>query len=275
MAFQPLIYQQIKAHVRPKHNYPVVSIKPTSLLQKLVSLRNPSPRSTTRGPIIKKIPPIDSVYARGNVDIELIGTSDGYKAQVNKSYPDFRVRVWKRGVYISNNYKEQCKQNPKPRIKIYLHELRHLTIAGNSCVRGHGFDSYCGLTITHCGCGSVCFSDPIHLTNIESSGFGKIFLPNVVSDQVHIIASRGTYIKLRGTANLLTVRAFQQAYIDAHCMPTCQAMVQAMDAACIMVRACSSLWAFANGYSNIYYYGCPMRVVHHGLTSGNVLRIGW
>lgn len=227
-----------------------------------------TPRQLTR-----KLPPIDSIYIKGGVNLKLQG-GRGCSINVKKLYPGLYAKVCGRILYIGNSRPVDCNQYPRPDITVTVTTLRQLVVAGNSCVCGQGFDTSCGLCIDHCGSGSVCLYGLIYLCSINSSGFGQITIPSVSSHEINIVATRQSCIKLTGFADLLQVRAFQHAVVDTRFLRSESALVQAADDALVTVRTIGDLRAFAGGQSNVYYYTKPYNLLQHTRLSGNVLQMG-
>lgn len=224
--------------------------------------------------LTRRLPPVDSVFIKGGISLEIIGNQPVSKIAAKKNYEGLAVTVFKGSIYISNSKPVACHQNPRPVLRLSINSLRRLVIAGDSIVNVRNVNTSCGLQIEHCGSGLVYIHGPTCLANIVSSGNATICIPFVMSPQVNIIASRKTEIKLRGQTPLLMVRAFDDAVVDTRFMCVDKALIQAADWSLVTVRAIRSLHAFASGMSNVYYYSRPYELLQHQALSGNVLQMG-
>jgi hypothetical protein len=227
-----------------------------------------------RGPVTKKLPPINAIFLRGGIDLRIIGAPSPNRIVINTPFPGLTVKVCDCALYLSYDKKVDCNQNPRPNLVIYMNQLRRLVVAGDCRITGDNLDAYCGLAISHCGSGFVCLRGLVNLARIESSGCATLNIPHVRSGHVHILASRRSNIHLGGSADLLLVRAFQQATVDSGFMCTNTAMVQAQGEAFVTVTAHANLRAFASENSNIYYYTKPCQLLTHNFLSGNVFYMG-
>lgn len=260
--FHYINQRPVDHHGRPRKRYlPPPGALPTMPSQPMIKLT-------------KDIPPVDSVFVRGGVNLEIIGGSPKNKVSVKKIYPGLAVKVCDGAAYISYTKPVECNQNPRPCMKLYIQQLKRLVVAGDSCITGCHLETYCGLSIEHCGSGAVCLSGPIHLVRIVNSGSAVICIPHVTSDHVHILATRNSVTKLRGGTGLLLIRAFQHATVDTRFMCSDTALVQAANESLVTVKTRGILQAFASEMSNIYYYTTPSELLQHNVLSGNVFQMG-
>ncbi len=221
----------------------------------------------------RKLPEINSVFIRGGINIQLIGSSEN-RIKLKKFYPGLSVKVCQRGIYISYERSINSDQNVRPCLKLYISRFNHLAVQGDSIVTGYGLNTACGLAITNCGNGSICLHGPLRIFRIENSGNGVLCFKGVNSEHLHVLATRRSVIRLSGAVHLLLIRAFQQATVDTRFMTSEDALVEAADDTLVTVRTYGSLRAFANGTSNIYYYTKPAELLRHNVRSGNVLQMG-
>lgn len=253
------IHQQPVYMPRPRHHPVVVHPYP-------LAMSPPRPAI----PLTRNLPPIEAVFIKGGVDLQIIGGRSANKISVKMLYPGLGVKVCNGALYISNLKKVECNQNPRPCIKLYINRLKEIDVAGDSIIRGWHLNTYCGLTINHCGSGTFCLNGPTNLVRLVSSGNALIYIPQVCSQHIHILATSAGVVKLRGSTGLLLIRAFQDATVDTRFMCSHTAMVQASHHALVTVHATESLQAFADMMSNVYYYVEPQELFQHNSLSGNV-----
>ncbi len=228
-----------------------------------------------RIPLNRTIPAcVDSVFIKGGIDLQIMGNQPCNRIALRCAYEDLTVKVCNNSIYISYNKPVSCNQNQRPQIRLSLSSLRQLVVAGDSCVRGCNLNTCCGLELENCGCGTICLEGPVQLVRVTNSGSANICIPNVRSDHIHILATRAGVVRLRGSTNLLLIRAFQEAYVDTRFLCSNTAMVQASDRALVTLKPLGSLQAFASGMSNVYYYVTPGNLYQHTMISGNVFQMG-
>jgi hypothetical protein len=233
-------------------------------------------RLKTRGQRVslsRKLPYIDSVFVRGDINLQVTGSRGENRIQLKAYYPELTIRVYRGAIYISYSKPLGYPQNlrPHPSIKLSLNRLRRLTISGEAHVVGGNLNTDYGLTITNCGSGFLLLSGPLNIVKVENTGRAVVDLKGVMSQRLYILATRQGVIKLTGTAHLLLIRAFQQAIVDTRFMDSDTAFVQAGDDALVTVCTYGSLRAFATDMSNIYYYTPPAHLIKHSALSGNIL----
>ncbi|MBA2653572.1 MAG: DUF2807 domain-containing protein [Gammaproteobacteria bacterium] len=231
--------------------------------------------------LTRNLPFIDAVFIRGGVDLQIIGTPGCNKISVKTAYPGLGVKVCDGAIYISNTKPVDCNQNPKPCIKLCINELRHLVVAGtscsaggNSCITVNNIHSPCGLEVESCGSGLICINGPVNLVRVMNNGTATICVNHIQSDHLHVLGTKYGVVRLSGSADLLLIRSFQHATVDARFVCSHTALVQAADESFVTVRSVGSLQAFASGMSNVYYYAKPGELIQHNVLSGNVFPMG-
>lgn len=262
----PLEYQSQERSFR---SHPLLRSKQPFVAHRFNRTVNAEPRVR----LTRNLPSINQVFIKGGVNLEIIGGQAQNKISIKRVYQDLSVKVCDGAIYIHYARPVSCNQNPRPCIRLYIRRLNHLVVAGDSVIKGSHLDTYCGLTIEHCGCGQVCITGPTEVVRIVNSGAATICIPCVTSEHLHILATGSGCVKLRGHVGLLLVRAFQQSTVDTRFMRSRTALVQATDAALVTVKTTDVLRAFASGMSNIYYYTQPGDLLQHNLLSGNVFQM--
>lgn len=233
----------------------------------------PAPQMT--GPVRRNLPScINAIYTRGAVDLELIGGNSSSRLCLNSPYPGLDVKICNNGLYIDNTKQVQCNLYPRPKLKIYLNQLRELAVSGDSNITISHLSTYCDLSITDCGTGCICICGPVALSRVVNSGCATICARSVCANHIHILTSNYGTVKLAGSANVLLIRAFQHSEVNTRFMCSNEAMVQTAEEALVTVKTRGSLHAFAGGLSNIYYYTTPNVLVQDNVLSGNVFQMG-
>lgn len=224
------------------------------------------------------LPSIDKVYIRGMVDVRIIGGQVRNRLKLLKDHPDIAVEVSGHSIYIHNISSEpgiraNKPTTERPRVKLYVSQIQQLIISGyDSTVTANNIAPDCGFCLSDCGSGCVSLSGVTHVCRITSTGCATIAIPCVCTDELNIVTTGGL-ITLGGSTNLLAIRSFQNSCVDARCLDTMTALVQAGNTSSVMVRTSEELRAFAGDRSNIYYYTTPQNIISHTYTSGNVLQI--
>jgi hypothetical protein len=251
------------------------TINPYKLKKRGFDTSTPSQQRQKRISLTRTLPTIHSIFIKGGVDLQIIGGQTVNKIAIKKMYRGLSIKMCNTGIFIYNPKPVDCNQNPRPIIRLQLSdELRQLVVAGNSCVRGSNLNTACGMTINNCGNGFICLNGPIRLIRLVNTGNATICIHDVISDHVHILATRNGCNQLTGETGLLLIRAFEKATVDTRFMCSHIAMVQAADQSCVSVKTIGSLQAFADGMSNIYYYALPRQLIQHQAFSGNVFQMG-
>jgi hypothetical protein len=219
----------------------------------------------------RKLPYIDSVFIRGDINLHITGSERENRIQLKAYYPRLTIRVYRGAIYISYSRPLDYHQYPRPSIKLSLNRLRQLTVSGEAHVIGGNLNTDYGLAITNCGSGFLWLSGPLNVIKIENTGRAVVGLKGVMSQHLSILATAQGVIKLTGMTHLLLIRAFQQAIVDTRFMDSTIAFVQAGDDALVTVYTPESLRAFATDMSTIYYYTPPAHLIKHSAFSGNIL----
>ncbi len=222
--------------------------------------------------LTKILPNVDSVYIKGHINLRIVSGQTINKISIRRLYQGLSIKTYGRGIYINYTKSINCNRNPIPAIVLYMNELHHLVVAGNSSVIGEHVNTY-GLTIDNCANSYIYLSGPVRLIRVIDTGSGVICVNGVTTDHLHILATRNGTLRLSGNTGLLLIRAFQKVTVDTRFMCSDLAMVQAADQSLVTVRTRGSLRAFAGGMSNIYYYTTPGQLLQHSVLSGNVFNM--
>lgn len=224
-----------------------------------------------------KVAPFDVINAQGYFDVQLVNSPATRKPGVIvQGYPlePIQVRVSHHTLYLKSPWHPIPGMNRREIVTVNVNQLKKLTIAGPTNVRGTKVHSN-GLTIDANGTGSVLLRGKIKLNRIKQTGQNHIDLRWIDSSTLYVSSDGSGSIRLAGVADTLYARLKNNAALHAQYLRTHFVQVQTKNKSAAFVCPIETLRAFALGDSNVYYYKYPKNVTRYSSQSGNVLQMAW
>lgn len=206
--------------------------------------------------------PYDSLAINGTFHVEIKG---------NQSYPCVRITGPRYALKYINVFLQNGQLNiiashsfgvPNRlpvAIEIDTGELQNISLTGNGTTIISGIGTQ-GLNLNVAGNGQVNLNgaSAIVLYQLDITGNATVGMYWVNTNNLLISAGGGSHITLAGVATNLDVKLSGGAVLDAKYLRSQEAYVKTRDYACAWIFAQKSLSAYANNYSDIYYYPDPI-----------------
>jgi Putative auto-transporter adhesin, head GIN domain len=185
--------------------------------------------------------------------------------------------VVKKGTLVlgnrSSSFPGYSRYRPLVLVKIVIAtSVSYLKASGNAQIYAKGIYSN-GLCVITKDQGSIILQGKVNLAEVQSYGVGDISISRINSHHVLVTARGSGRIRLGGSVNVLTARISGGSQLYAQYLPAREVYITADDFSLAEVYPVLSLYAFASGHSQIYYYRTPRILVLRLLDSGTVLRI--
>jgi hypothetical protein len=221
----------------------------------------------------------NSINADGPFNIQVYPATKAYIEMTQSTRPYVNVWVkdgtlYMRQVEIKEKGKVKVITTPM-NVQVFVPSLSEVTVNGKTNLSlSKDIRSY-GLVITAEGQDSVVLDGVYNVSKIIASGDSYVSIRWINSNKISINACECAQVFLAGVAKVIEARLGDAAYLDAKYLRPHIALVQTSGEAVAEVLSINSLYAFAEGRSNIYYFKRPRnQYLEYTSLSGNVLRLG-
>lgn len=150
--------------------------------------------------------------------------------------------------------------------------LNSLITGGTTVVRGENITSR-GLNIVANDQSSIYLHGDFVVRHLQDNSSGRIDLAGLNNGDLLIDCSGSGVVHLTGSAAVLTAHLAGNARLEAQGIRAREVYVSTHDHACAKVFPLYALYAFADDYSNIFYFNRPRLIAGYTRCSGNVLYI--
>ncbi|CAN5426361.1 hypothetical protein BH10PSE19_BH10PSE19_12900 [soil metagenome] len=231
---------------------PIVAVLPPMVVTPKVELPRCKAQQAYHTPSIP-LQYFDTLEIRGDMEVEL---QTGSKRAYLEATGDLRIlrnlnaNVYGNTLLITRKDEICLRDCERPRIRIHANYLRRLIHRGN---------------------GNVHLNGVVNLEELTQEGTGIMQIYWVKGGVVTLHANGSGTIVLAGVAYQLNADLAGQIHLDARFLRTKKGFIHTMQNSRADVWVKDSLDAFAQGYSNIYYFTKPIYIYTALLDGGSVL----
>ena len=169
----------------------------------------------------------------------------------------------------------QSPNYPTPiNITVYMNNLTALSAFGGTNVFGNRIRaSY--LVINANTTGVITLNGSIQLREATIAGPTQLNLAWVYGNTIDLYEHGTAYMNISGRVNMARIKLHNQSYLNARYLRTNHTWIQTKDYSQAQVIAASSVQAYPEDLSNVYYYKTPVVINRVNNQSGNTLQLGW
>lgn len=172
---------------------------------------------------------------------------------------------------------ESNQSNPAPtaervRVTIPVNQLEIVDVAGDANLTMHDVITR-HLSLISRGSGKINMKGMINLVDVLQLGSSNISASWVKADTLKVRLAQNGQLHLSGAVNLLDAKLINDAKLDGRYLRANKVLISSSGSSQASVIARSSLSAFANDNSNIYYYNQPKHLSELTKNNANVLQL--
>lgn len=164
--------------------------------------------------------------------------------------------------------------NQHAQVTIYMNQLDNLDATDSVNVDATNISST-NLTITSNTTGHINLDGMINLDSLYVTGPSHINIKWVHGNNVNITSKANSHINLAGDVGTLRVKLDKNSFLNAKYLRTKNTWISTKDRAQAEILASSSIQAYPQNSSNIYYYKTPQQINRINSDSGDTLQLGW
>lgn len=209
----------------------------------------------------------------GAMQVEVKAAEAEPKLEIEAAPPQLsRIRLDIKQQQLIIEERGGCCKLAKPKLTIYVPEIRALTVIGNNDVKVSNLHVH-DFKLFSANQGEIAIQGVIGLKTLVARGSGLINIYWLNSPELRVIANGKINILLGGRVRTLKAMLSEKSSLNARYLNTADGYIRAMDYARADVSVKQTFNAEALGNSNIYYYEQPIFLGQHMFEFGSVLNV--
>jgi hypothetical protein len=165
-------------------------------------------------------------------------------------------------------------QNKPAVVTIHMNNLNHLGLYGNSSLAAKNLNSD-GFSLTTNTTGTIDINGMIKLNEVSVTGPSKVNLAWVKGNDIVLYSKGHSRINIAGEVGTVRAKLSGHSFLNAKYLRAQHTWIKTINFAQAEVLSSTSLQAYPDDKSNIYYYKTPKLLNPVNSQSGNTLQLGW
>lgn len=225
--------------------------------------------------ITLSLPAFDAIQTDGNFNINFVtGRPQQVQIEAN-ARPYVIAQVEDNTLMLSLAIDPATKKPivcPPITVEVAVPFLSRLSLAGATTLIANDING--NFSIIAGDNSRITLNGIVNVKNIQASGNSVVRLRWVNAGELKVCGTDTARIFLAGTTQVLEARMSGYAFLDAKYLRPKVALVRTQDDATAEVLSTYSLYTFAYGDSNIYFYKKPGVFLESSTESGDILQLG-